>query len=156
MQIRNTRETYGLIAIVLHWVVAVGFLASYVSVYYRQWFTEAKTPENWTALQLHLSVGVTIAVFVLLRVIWKARNVTLVDAPGTPLEHRAAHSEVTDGGLAGPRPSLATTSAVGCLVGVSAGRFARQFVTRADNADLGDSTNAAMEFSCVNRGCFAA
>ena len=72
MQIRNTRETYGLIAILLHWIVAVGFIASYAAVYYRRWFTEAKTPENWTALQLHLSVGVTIAVFVLLRVIWRA------------------------------------------------------------------------------------
>ena len=35
------------------------FLASYISVYYRHWFTKEKTPENWTALQLHLSIGVT-------------------------------------------------------------------------------------------------
>ena len=45
-------------------LTALLFLASYVSVYYRHWFTEDKTPENWTALQLHLSIGITIAVVV--------------------------------------------------------------------------------------------
>ena len=92
MQIRNTRETYGLIAIALHWIVAIGFIGSYASVYYRQWFTEAKTPENWTALQLHLSFGVTIAVFVVLRVIWKSMNIQPKDVPGAPIEHLAAHA----------------------------------------------------------------
>jgi cytochrome b561 len=81
-----------LIAIVLHWIVAIGFIGSYATVYYRHWFTEAKTPENWAALQLHLSFGVTIAVFVVLRVVWKSMNVQPKDVPGTPVEHLAAHA----------------------------------------------------------------
>lgn len=90
MKIRNTSETYGLIAIVLHWVVALGFLAAYAAVYYRHWFTVEKTPANWTALQLHLSLGVTIAIFVILRVIWKFMSITPKHVPGTKLEHLSA------------------------------------------------------------------
>jgi len=62
-----------------------------VAVYYRQWFTEKQTPENMTALQIHLSVGVSIAVIVALRVIWRLMNRAPDDEPGTPLAHRAAH-----------------------------------------------------------------
>ena len=90
MRIRNTADNYGSIAKWLHWITACLFLASYISVYYRQWFTEAKTPENWIALQLHLSVGVTIAVLVLLRILWKMSNRNPDPEPGTRLEHIAA------------------------------------------------------------------
>jgi cytochrome b561 len=91
MTIRNTAETYGSIAKWFHWITAILFLASYCAVYYRHWFTEAKTPENWTALQLHLSIGVTIAVVVILRIIWRVMNRLPDPEPGTRLEHLAAH-----------------------------------------------------------------
>tara|TARA_Y100001960_G_C14730811_1_gene857442 strand:+ start:1398 stop:1625 length:228 start_codon:yes stop_codon:yes gene_type:complete len=74
MQIKNTKQRYGLFAIFLHWAVALGFLGCYLSVYYRHWFTQYGEPGNWTALQLHLSFGVTVAVFVILRIIWKLLN----------------------------------------------------------------------------------
>ena len=90
MSIRNTAENYGSIAKWLHWLTALLFLGSYISVYYRHWFTEAKTPENWTALQLHLSIGVTIAVVVVLRILWKIANRAPEPEPGTRLEHLAA------------------------------------------------------------------
>jgi cytochrome b561 len=61
-----------------------------MSVYYRHWFTEEKTPENWNALQMHLSFGVTIAVLVLLRIIWRLMNTTPAEEAGTALEHKAA------------------------------------------------------------------
>ncbi|WDE03216.1 cytochrome b [Thalassomonas viridans] len=92
MALKNTAENYGTIAKWLHWGTAILFLASYVSVYYRQWFTEEKTPENWTALQLHLSVGVTIAVAVALRIIWRLMNRVPDLEPGSKMEHRAAHA----------------------------------------------------------------
>ncbi len=82
---------YGTIAKWLHWGTALLFLAAYVSVYYRQWFTEAKTPQNWTALQLHLSFGVSIAVIVALRLIWRWLNTQPTAEPGTRIEHLAAH-----------------------------------------------------------------
>ena len=74
MSLKNTADSYGSIAKWLHWVTAILFLGSYVSIYYRHWFTEEKTPENWIALQLHLSVGVTIAVVVALRIIWRSHQ----------------------------------------------------------------------------------
>ena len=67
------------------------FFGSYISVNYRHWFTEEKTPENWTALQIHLSIGVTIAVVVVLRIIWRISNRMPDLEPDTKLEHLAAH-----------------------------------------------------------------
>jgi len=66
------------------------FLGAYISVYYRHWFTEVKTPENWSALQLHLSFGISIGVFVLLRVIWRLVNIQPFEEPGTALAHKSA------------------------------------------------------------------
>ena len=40
MSMNNTASAYGSIAKWLHWSTALLFLAAYVSVYYRQWFTE--------------------------------------------------------------------------------------------------------------------
>ena len=91
MSLKNTTENYGSIAKWLHWGTAVLFLGSYVSVYYRHWFTEKETPENWIALQLHLSIGITIAVVVALRIIWRLSNRVPNPEPGTKLEHLAAH-----------------------------------------------------------------
>ncbi len=90
MSLKSTPANYGLIAKIFHWGTALLFLAAYMSVYYRHWFTEAKTPENWTALQLHLSFGVSIAVFVLLRIIWKVMDNSPKQEPGTSAEHLAA------------------------------------------------------------------
>lgn len=92
MSYKNTASNYGSITKWLHWVTAALFLGSYISVYYRQWFTEAKTSENWTALQLHLSIGVTIAVVVVLRIIWRISSRVPEFEPGTKLEHLAAHA----------------------------------------------------------------
>ena len=91
MSLKNTAEDYGSIAKWLHWSTAVLFLGSYISVYYRHWFTEKETPENWIALQLHLSIGVTITVIVALRIIWRLSNRVPDLEPGTKLEHLAAH-----------------------------------------------------------------
>ena len=91
MSLKNTAVQYGTIAKWLHWSVAGLFLAAYMAVYYRQWFTDKGTDVNWTALQLHLSFGVTIGVLVLLRVIWRLINRQPDPVAGTRLEHLAAH-----------------------------------------------------------------
>ncbi len=87
----NDSFNYGVFARSLHWIIAALFLAAYVSVYFRRWFTEADTPINLTALQLHLSFGVTIMVFVILRVIYKLSDKAPQDPPGPAWEHRLAH-----------------------------------------------------------------
>ncbi|MDF3127046.1 cytochrome b [Rheinheimera sp. 1928-s] len=88
---KNTPTHYGYIARALHWATALLFLFAYTAVYYRQWFTEKDTAINWTALQLHLSFGVTIAVLVVLRICWRWSNVQPTPEPGSALMHKAAH-----------------------------------------------------------------
>jgi cytochrome b561 len=90
MALTNTEQSYGSIAKWLHWLIAGLFLAAYIAVYYRHWFTIEKTPPNMAALHLHLSFGISIAVFVLLRVIWRLSNPVPSEPAGTPLEHLAA------------------------------------------------------------------
>ena len=98
MDIKNTKDYYGLGAIVLHWIVALGFLGSYVAVYYRHWFTDRSFSEigeltpSMIALHMHLSFGITIGVFVALRVVWKLLNKTPDEVPGTKFEHTAART----------------------------------------------------------------
>lgn len=92
MTLRNTTTSYGSVARFLHWFIALLFLAAYCAVYYRHWFTEPKTPPNMTALHLHLSFGISIGVFVLLRVIWQISNTAPEAPPGSKLEHFAARA----------------------------------------------------------------
>jgi cytochrome b561 len=91
MALSNTKDNYGSIAKWIHWSMVFLFLGSYCAVYFRHWFTEEKTPENWTALQLHLSFGMTIAAMVVLRIIWRNLNRTPCQEPGTKFAHLAAH-----------------------------------------------------------------
>lgn len=90
MTLRNTPNNYGSIAKWLHWGTALLFLGSYVTVYYRQWFTEPRTPASFSAMQLHLSFGISIAVVLALRVIWRSFNPPPAPEPGTKLAHAAA------------------------------------------------------------------
>ena len=92
MALQNTMMSYGSVAKFLHWFIAALFLTAYCAVYYRHWFTVEKTPANMTALQLHLSFGISIATFVLLRVIWRFFNTVPAEPAGTRLEHFAAKS----------------------------------------------------------------
>ncbi len=90
MGFKNTSYSYGSIAKWLHWIIAFLIMGAYLSVYYRHWFTEEDTPGNWTALQLHLSFGVTIGAFVALRILWRLKNETPSPEPGAQWEHLAA------------------------------------------------------------------
>ncbi|MFT2092417.1 cytochrome b [Paraglaciecola sp. 2405UD69-4] len=92
MAYKNTAENYGVVAKWLHWATALLFLAAYASVYYREWFTESRTPENFSVLQIHFSIGISIAVVVFLRVYWRLTSITPSPEPGTKLEHLAAHA----------------------------------------------------------------
>ena len=92
MRIRSTTTAYSTIAKWIHWGTALLFLAAYCTVYYRRWFTEDKTPENWTSLQLHLSIGVTLAVLVILRIVWWLYDRKPNPEPGSKLEHLAAEA----------------------------------------------------------------
>ncbi len=86
----NTQKDYGSIAKWLHWGTAIIMLALYPSVYFRHWFTEKGTSINWTALQLHMSFGMTLGALVLLRLIWRFKEVQPDHELGSKIEHMMA------------------------------------------------------------------
>jgi len=89
MHLKNTDDAYGSIAKWFHWLTATLFLASYCAIYYRNWFAESDF-EKWTAIQLHLSIGVTLGVTAILRIIWRFFNHAPKPEPGTRVQHLAA------------------------------------------------------------------
>lgn len=92
MGYKNTVHDYGRIARWLHWGTALLFLLAYCAVYYRHWFTEKQTPENIVALNLHLSAGISIGVFVVLRLAWRLMNLQPALEPAPRWQHLLAHT----------------------------------------------------------------
>ena len=90
MALKNSSNAYGSVAKWFHWSIALLFLCSYAAVKYRHWFTEKETPENWIALQLHLSIGISIAALVALRIIWRFMNRLPNEEPGSAFLHLLA------------------------------------------------------------------
>jgi cytochrome b561 len=88
MYIKNTNEVYGSIAKWFHWLTAIFFLASYCTIYYREWIAESDL-ENWSAIQLHFSIGISVAVITFLRLIWRCLNQIPEAEPGTRLQYMA-------------------------------------------------------------------
>lgn len=66
----------------LHWIVAGLFALSYGSVYYRHWFTETRDPAWYFTGNLHRCIGISIALFFLLRLIWRFTNPRPEPLPG--------------------------------------------------------------------------
>lgn len=87
----TAHHRYTTVAIALHWLIALLFLGSYVSVYYRRYLTEPKTDVNMTALQVHLAIGITIGALVLLRVLWRMTHTPPPLEPGPRWQHASAH-----------------------------------------------------------------
>lgn len=70
MQWRNTKESFGLVNIVLHWVVALAVFGLFgLGV----WMVELGYYDPWyqRAPALHLSIGLLLFVLLLLRVLWR-------------------------------------------------------------------------------------
>lgn len=88
--IKNSKTSYGLIAIILHWLMAIAVfflfgLGLYMVelTYYDAWYKGS--------LELHKSLGITLFFVYLLRVIWRFINVSPQPPAGTKWEQRAAH-----------------------------------------------------------------
>ena len=93
MLVKNTKDTYGVIAIALHWIIAFAFIINYAIIYYREWFVEGREdPLFRTLLSYHYAIGVSVLVFVVLRIIWRLTNIQPNEVPGSRLEHLAAHA----------------------------------------------------------------
>lgn len=77
---RNTAKGYGLLAILLHWLVALAVVGLFGL---GLWMVELTYYDDWyrAAPDLHKSVGIVLFVAVLIRLLWRA-----IDRPPAPIE----------------------------------------------------------------------
>lgn len=80
--IRNTQQEYGVVAKVLHTLSALLIAGSYLSVYIKGLFSPAARS---LSMQAHFSIGITILVLTILRLFWKAANVSPPTLSNSPL-----------------------------------------------------------------------
>lgn len=91
VEMRNSSGRYGLVAIILHWVVAVVivglFALGYWMVdldYYHEWYKQAP--------DIHRSIGILLFATIVLRLLWRLINSTPAPLPShSRLEILAAH-----------------------------------------------------------------
>lgn len=77
MQIRNSSQNYGTIAMTLHWAVVVLVLAAWLIGQFGGQFLHGVPRE--TRLFLHIFIGLAIVAFAIVRLLWR-----LVDPPPPP------------------------------------------------------------------------
>lgn len=74
MQRQFEAGRYTGVAILLHWLIAIGVIAMFVIAYYMTDIPK-RTPDRAFWFNLHKSIGTTIGVLVLLRLAWRATHV---------------------------------------------------------------------------------
>jgi cytochrome b561 len=94
MQIRNTADRYGLIAVSLHWLIATLFLFSYVSVFAPELlgFESGARRGPPPGLSVHQAVGISIFVFAVIRLAWRWANPQPQELPAPAWQHWAARA----------------------------------------------------------------
>lgn len=80
MQIRNSANRYGVVAIVLHWLVALAVVGLFALgfwmvdlTYYHEWYKQAP--------DIHRSVGILLFATMVMRVLWRLFNRTPATLP---------------------------------------------------------------------------
>lgn len=97
MQLRNSAERFGLVALGLHWLVAALFLVM-LAIGFAMTNLPLTHPWTFPLYQLHKSIGATIFLLVAFRLCWRwLGEVPPLPASLTPLERMAAR--LTHGGL---------------------------------------------------------
>lgn len=90
MRLVNTQAAYGLVAVLLHWLVAIAVVGLFTL---GLWMVELSYYDDWyrRAPAIHKAVGVLLFVIVLLRLGWRARGPQPAPlASHSRLERRAA------------------------------------------------------------------
>jgi cytochrome b561 len=94
MQIRNTADGYGLVAVTLHWLIALLFLFSYVTIFAPELlgFESGAVRGPPAALSVHQAVGISIFVFAVIRLAWRFANTQPMEDPAPAWQHWAARA----------------------------------------------------------------
>lgn len=91
MQFRNTSARYGVVTISIHWLVALAVFGLFGLGY---WMVGLSYYDDWyrRAPEIHRSVGILLLMLMLLRVVWRALNVSPKPLAGHKRwEVRSAH-----------------------------------------------------------------
>lgn len=88
--IRNTETSYGLVAILLHWLMALGVFGLFGLGLY---MVDLSYYDSWYrgSLSLHKSIGLFLAALLVLRIVWRQCNVRPADEPGQRWEQIVSH-----------------------------------------------------------------
>lgn len=92
MKIRNSAQSYGLIAIILHWLVAFTVFGLFAL---GLWMTDLTYYDSWynRAPAIHKGIGVLLFFVMLIRVVWRCLNVQPNNEPGIgKIQRRIAHA----------------------------------------------------------------
>jgi cytochrome b561 len=82
MALKNTTETYGVLAKLLHWLIALMLVGMVIA---GLTFTGMERgPDRTQISMLHKSMGLLVLLLMTLRLLWKVANPTPADPPGTP------------------------------------------------------------------------
>lgn len=75
MKLRNTENAYGAVALTFHWLIALAVLTMFGVGFYMDWLPKSD-PLVYTLFQFHKSLGLSILILVVLRLLWRAGNPT--------------------------------------------------------------------------------
>ncbi len=80
MRIKNSPSAYGLVSIILHWLIAIVVLGMFALGY---WMVDLGYYDPWyhKAPALHKSIGVVVFAVLLFRVIWRFTNLPIQPVP---------------------------------------------------------------------------
>lgn len=92
LKLRNHPQGYGVVAIGLHWLVAVVVVGMFILGvwmtgldYYHEWYKRGP--------DIHRSIGILLFFVLMFRIYWRITNVRPQDEPGTgPVQKKLAHS----------------------------------------------------------------
>jgi len=88
---KNTKQKYGWVAILLHWISVIAVISIFLLGY---WMVDLTYYDSWykTGPALHKSIGVTFLVLMILRVIWRTSQIQPKSLEShTPFEQRVGH-----------------------------------------------------------------
>lgn len=89
MPLRNTANSWGLVARVLHWLFLVLIVGAWYAIETHEEFPKG-SPERAEWMRIHFSIGITVFVLVWLRLGWRATGEVPADIPAPVLQQRAA------------------------------------------------------------------
>ena len=91
MNFKNSAAGYGLVAILLHWLVALAVIGLFIL---GLWMVDLTYYDSWynSAPDIHRSIGILLFLVMLGRLLWRRLNIIPNDEPGIPLwQRRLAH-----------------------------------------------------------------